>query len=158
MKRKILITNDDSYKSIGLKKLVKSAMRYGEVYVVAPKFQQSGKSHSLILRHSYECKKVEDIYPGVNTWYVDATPADCVRTAKFYLNLDIDVVFSGINEGYNIGDDIIYSGTTAAATEGALAGYKSIAFSTAHDGLEKIDENAFFIKTHANYSPILQYL
>ncbi len=138
---KFLITNDDGYNAIGIKKLASYAIQYGEVYVIAPKYQQSGKSHSLTMRRHFEIKQVEDILPGVKTWYVDSTPADCVRVAKYLLNLDIDVVLSGINDGYNIGDDILYSGTTAAATEAVLCGYKAIAFSTGMNDLNRIDEN-----------------
>lgn len=137
---KILITNDDGYNAIGIKKLVEFAMKYGEVMVVAPKVEQSGKSHSLTLRRNFSCEKVEDIVPGVPTWVVDSTPADCVKTAHFFLKLDYDVVFSGINAGFNIGHDIIYSGTTAAATEAVLLGKKGIAFSTEYDSFKTVEE------------------
>lgn len=140
----ILVTNDDGYNTFGLKLLVKHALKYGNVYVVAPKEEQSGKSHSLTLRKHYAVEKCEDVMPGVPTWKVDSTPADCVRIAHYYLKLDFDIVFSGINAGFNIGDDIIYSGTTAAATEAILCGKKAIAFSTNHNTFEgainKIEE------------------
>lgn len=132
----ILITNDDGYNSIGLKILVESAKKYGTIYVVAPKNEQSCKSHSLTLRSHIEIKKCESILPGIETWWVDGTPADCVRVANYYLKIGFDIVLSGINAGFNIGHDIIYSGTTAAATEAILCGKKAIAISTNHDSLD----------------------
>lgn len=135
---KILITNDDGYNAIGIKELVKVASKYGECVVVAPKYEQSGKSHSLNIRVDMEFKQVEDIIPGVKTFYLDSTPADCVRVASFVFKNEFDLVLSGVNNGYNLGEDIIYSGTMAAATEACLLGKKAIAFSTSHNDVDKI--------------------
>lgn len=138
---RILITNDDAYNAIGLKELVKVASNYGECVVIAPKFEQSGKSHSLNIRVDMEFKKVEDIIPGVDTFYLDSTPADCVRVASYIYKNNFDLVLSGVNNGFNLGEDIIYSGTMAAATEACLLGMKAIAFSTSRDDVDKISEN-----------------
>ena len=138
---RILVTNDDGIGAIGLKKLVSVALKYGEVTVVAPKIEQSAKSHAISVRTPFEFKKIEDILPNVNTYYIDSTPADCVRVAYFYLKSDFDVVFSGVNSGYNLGEDITYSGTCAAATEGALLGKKGIAISTDFNTIDKIDDD-----------------
>jgi len=138
----ILITNDDGYQAEGLKKLVKHCLAYGNIIVVAPKEEQSGKSCSCIFKTSYQVYPVEDIVPGVKTWVVESTPTDCVRIARYYLNLDFDIVLSGINKGFNLGDDINYSGTIGAATEAILCGKKAIALSTDYDSFEGIDINA----------------
>lgn len=135
----ILITNDDGVNAIGLKALVKVASKYGKCVVVAPKFEQSAKSHSLILRKELEFKKINDILEGVDTYYLDSTPADCVRVAYSMFDINFDLVLSGVNNGYNLGEDILYSGTMAAATEAALLGMKAIAFSTQYQDVDKID-------------------
>ncbi len=136
----ILVTNDDGIFAPGLKKLVKEALKYGRVTVIAPKVEQSAKSHSIQVRTPIEFKKVEDIIEGVDTYYADSTPADCVRIAYFYLNLDFDVVFSGVNAGFNMGEDITYSGTCAAATESAMLGRKGLAFSCNFDDINVVDK------------------
>ena len=135
---KILITNDDGINAVGLKQLVKVASKYGKCTVVAPKVEQSAKSHSLNLRKDLEFKKIEDIIDGVDTYYLDSTPADCVRVAYSLLDKDYDLVLSGVNNGYNLGEDIHYSGTMAAATESAILGFKTIAFSTNFEDVDKI--------------------
>ena len=91
---KILVTNDDGYTKEGIKKLVKEAMKYGECIVVAPMKEQSGKSHSLCIREEMAFKQVEDIIPGVKTYYLDSTPADCVRVAHYYLKCKIDIIYA----------------------------------------------------------------
>ncbi|HEY8395881.1 MAG TPA: 5'/3'-nucleotidase SurE [Bacilli bacterium] len=125
---KILITNDDSIKAKGLWELVKLSKKYGEVKVLAPAFEQSGKSHSINIHSGLKLEKFD--LEDITVYSLDSTPADCVRAAYFGLNWDFDIVFSGINCGLNIGEDIFYSGTCAAATEAALLGKKGIAFST----------------------------
>ena len=135
---KILITNDDGVYSLGLKFLVEAAKKYGECFVIAPKYEQSAKSHSLNIKDELEFKQITDIIPGVKTYYLDSTPADCVRVAHSFFKNEFDLVLSGVNNGYNLGEDIIYSGTTAAATEAVLLGKKAIAFSTQHGDVGKI--------------------
>ena len=148
---KILLTNDDGIYAEGLKHLVEWAKTKGEVVVVAPKSEQSGKSHSIEIHKGFGFKKV-DLFEGVESYYVDSTPADCVRIAILGLKLKFDLVISGINRGFNLGGDICYSGTVGACFEGAHLGVKSIAFSTHWDNFDDADKNidrAFqFINNH----------
>ncbi len=132
---KILVTNDDGIYSEGIKLLVEKAKKYGEVVVVAPLKQQSAKSHSIEIKKAIRVEEV-DCFANVKAYAVDSTPADCVRFALYGLKLDIDIVFSGINKGLNLGDDILYSGTIGAAMEAALAGKKALAFSTWYQSFE----------------------
>lgn len=135
MALKILISNDDGIYAEGISLLINEAKKYGSVMVVAPKEEQSGKSHALTLRKPMEIKKI-DLYEGVESYYVDSTPADCVRYAYYGMNYDFDILLSGVNKGYNVGDDIMYSGTTAAAFEASSMGKKAIAFSCCAESFE----------------------
>lgn len=126
---KILIVNDDGIYAEGIKHLVKWAKTKGEVSVFAPKVQQSGKSHSIEIRKGYEVKKT-DVFAGVEAYSVDSTPADCVRIATLGMNKKFDLVLSGINCGFNLGEDIHYSGTVGACFEAAKGGIRAIAVST----------------------------
>lgn len=147
---RILITNDDGIKAEGLKILVEKAQKYGEVFVVAPLHEQSAKSHSICVRKGIKIEE-SNYFPGLKTYIVDSTPADCVRYAAYGLKEEFDVVFSGVNHGFNLGDDIMYSGTVAGASEGALVGKKAIAFSSHWQGyegaLEYFDEVMEYINT-----------
>ena len=125
---KILVTNDDSIFSPGLLALVKLAQKHGEVFVVAPLKQQSGKSHAINIIDGLELQKI-DLGLDIDAYSFNSTPADCVRAAHFGLKRDFDIVFSGINDGLNTGEDIAYSGTVAATTEAVLLGKKALAFS-----------------------------
>ena len=127
---RILITNDDSISSPVLPHLVRWAQKIGEVTVVVPKFEQSGKSHSIELHKPFEVLPC-DSFPGVRAYTVDSSPADCVRYAILGMREKFDLVISGINKGFNIGMDILYSGTVSAALEGVALGAKAIALSTA---------------------------
>jgi len=134
---RILITNDDGIQSEGLKILVEKAKKYGDIFVVAPLSEQSANSHSICVRRGIKIAE-SNIFPGVKTYTVDSTPADCVRYTAYGLREDFDIVFSGINCGFNLGDDIFYSGTVAGASEGALVGKKGIAFSSHYQGYEGV--------------------
>lgn len=151
----ILITNDDGINAIGLKQLVSVAIKYGKCTVVAPKVEQSAKSHSLNLRKNLEFKKVEEILPGVDTYYLDSTPADCVRVAYSCLNTKFDLVLSGVNDGYNLGEDIHYSGTMAAATEAAILGINALAFSSKYTMVDKIHEDLEKVMTYVMENKLL---
>lgn len=157
---RILITNDDGIQSIGLKILAEKAKKYGDVIVVAPKVEQSATSQAIRIRQGLSFEKIEDLVPGVDTYTVDSTPADCVRFACYFLKDSFDVVFSGINNGFNLGEDILYSGTVGAATEGVLAGRKAIAFSCKHNHFETaevaFDQVMEYILKHdlLNLSPL----
>ena len=129
MSKKVLLVNDDGIYFEGFKKTVDKFISLGyDVTVCAPMNPQSAKSHAIEIRNGILFEKI-DLFGDIDAYAIDSTPADCVRFAKYYLNWDGDLVISGVNEGLNLGDDILYSGTVAAATEAAVRGYKSIALS-----------------------------
>ena len=132
---RILITNDDGIHAPQLVNLARWAEKLGQVTVVAPKVEQSGKSQGIELHEPFEVKQVE-ISSGISAWSVDSTPADCIRFALFGLNQTFDLVISGINRGFNIGTDIMYSGTVGAAFEAVSLGMKAIALSTSPEYYE----------------------
>ena len=126
---RILITNDDGINAPGIRHLVEWARDKGEVTVVAPKVEQSAKSHAIEIRADIEIKPL-DIFDGVRAYSMDSTPADCVRYAVLGLKEQFDIVFSGINRGPNLGRDVVYSATVSAVFEAARLGIPAIAFST----------------------------
>ncbi len=128
-KMQILVVNDDGYTSEGIRILAEFAGTLGNVTLCAPKTEQSGKSHAINITSPFEAKRAEPI-GGAECWYVDSTPADCVRFAVNGLHREYDLVFSGINRGINVGRDILYSGTVGAIFEAAALGMPAIAFST----------------------------
>jgi 5'-nucleotidase len=122
---RILLTNDDGYRARGLTELRKSLTQLAELVTVAPDRNKSGASNSLTLDVPVRVGKVE---PGV--FFVTGTPTDCTHLAICGLfDFDFQMVCSGINDGPNLGDDVLYSGTVAAAMEGRLLGLPAIAFS-----------------------------
>ncbi len=132
---RILITNDDSINSPVLLPLAQWAQKLGQVTVLAPKYEQSGKSHGIEIHKSFEVKK-SDLLPGIEAYTVDSTPADCVRIAVLGMHKEFDLVISGINKGLNIGLDLSYSGTVGAIFEAACLGIQGIALSTSPDGFD----------------------
>jgi 5'-nucleotidase len=122
---RILVSNDDGYFAPGITLLAEALRAVGEVTVVAPERDRSGASNSLTLDRPLSVRKAANGY-----FFVNGTPTDCVHIAVTGL-LDFmpDLVVSGVNLGANMGDDTIYSGTVAAASEGFLLGIPSIAFS-----------------------------
>lgn len=126
---KILITNDDGVCAKGLVPLIRWAKTIGEVVTVAPKSEQSAKSHGIQIHHPFHVSRVE-LAPGIGAYAVDSTPADCVRFAVLGLEQKFDLVISGVNRGFNIGTDIMYSGTVAAVFEAAALGLRALAIST----------------------------
>lgn len=123
---RILVSNDDGYRSAGLKVLAEAAAQYGEVTVVAPERDRSGASNSLTLDRPLRVE--QDTTTGF--YFVNGTPTDCVHVALGALMTEPpELVLSGVNRGANLGDDVIYSGTVAAAMEGRLLGVPAIAFS-----------------------------
>ena len=138
---KILIVNDDGIESEGLKILVKWATSLGDVTVVAPKTQQSGKSHAITIHEPFE---VQELSLGIGekaAYYVDSTPVDCVRFGTIGLKQKYDLILSGINRGYNVGEDILYSGTVGAIFESALRRTRGIAFSTTYETFEYAEKS-----------------
>ena len=124
---RLLVTNDDGIFAHGLDCLVAAAERLGDVTVVAPDREQSATSHSLTLHHP-----LRPVTRGERRWQVDGTPTDCVMLAVEALMPERpDWVLSGINHGQNMGEDVLYSGTVAAAMEGLALGVPSIAVSFA---------------------------
>jgi 5'-nucleotidase len=124
---RFLCTNDDGILAAGLDCLVRAAEHIGEVTVVAPDREQSATSHSLTLHHP-----LRPIRRGERRFQVDGTPTDCVMLAVEALMTERpDFVLSGINHGHNMGEDVLYSGTVAAAMEGLALGIPSIAVSFA---------------------------
>ena len=126
-KKTILISNDDGVYAPGIKALQKELRKNPnwEVITVAPLTEQSGSSHALTLHHPLRIEKI-----GKNTYGVSGTPTDSVTLAlNFILKKKPDLVISGINRGGNIGEDVHYSGTVAAAMEGAIMGVPAIAIS-----------------------------
>src|SRR3954464_8606548 len=124
---RLLITNDDGILANGIECLIAAAEPLGEVTVVAPDREQSATSHSLTLHHP-----VRPVQRGERRWQVDGTPTDCVLLAVEALMPERpDFVLSGVNHGQNMGDDVLYSGTVAAAMEGISLGIPSIAVSFA---------------------------
>src|SRR5213075_850227 len=122
-----LCTNDDGILAHGLECLVEAAEPLGEVTVVAPDREQSATSHSLTLHHP-----IRPVKRGERKYQVDGTPTDCVMLAvEALMEQRPDYVLSGINHGQNMGEDVLYSGTVAAAMEGLALGIPSIAISFA---------------------------
>jgi 5'-nucleotidase len=122
---RILLSNDDGYFAPGLAALAEGLKPLGEVTVVAPERDRSGASNSLTLDRPLSVHRAHNGF-----WYVNGTPTDCVHMAVTgLLDFEPDMVVSGINTGSNMGDDTLYSGTVAAATEGYLLGIPAIAVS-----------------------------
>jgi len=125
MSRCILISNDDGYDAPGIQVLADALDSLGEVWVVAPDNEQSASSHSLTIRRPIDVKRVSERH-----YRVSGTPTDCVVLAmQVLLDRKPDLVVSGINHGPNMGEDVHYSGTVAAAFEGAILGVPAVAIS-----------------------------
>jgi len=122
---RILVTNDDGFRSDGIQALARALGKIGDVTIVAPTIEASAIGHALTLRHPLRLESVAE-----NVYAVDGTPTDCVNiaVAQVFKGLP-DLVVSGINKGWNLGDDITYSGTVAGALEAALLGVPAMAVS-----------------------------
>lgn len=132
---KILCTNDDGYLATGIRVLAQAASALGRVTTVAPDREQSATSHSLTLHHPLRARRALD-----GTWVVDGTPTDCVLLAVNELLPERpDACLSGINHGPNMGEDVLYSGTVAAAMEATVMGIPAIALSYAGGYHEEIE-------------------
>ena len=131
---RILLVNDDGIFAKGIYHLAKAAATLGEVWVVAPAAQCSAMSHHITFGRTFVVHQ-EDILDGIPAFSVDGTPADCVKVAvNHVLPEKPDLVLSGINDGYNTGIDILYSGTVGAAMEALLQGIPAMAFSIGRKG------------------------
>ena len=135
---KILISNDDGYLAPGINALAEQLAGIADIVVVAPDSNRSGSSNSLTLDKPLRVVRAENGFYSIN-----GTPSDCVHIALTgILTERPDLVVSGINQGQNMGDDTLYSGTVAAATEGYLFGIPSIAFSQVEHRWANLDAAA----------------
>ena len=142
----ILLTNDDGVQSEGLKALAAALAPLGEVTVVAPLQEASAIGHALTLRRPLRCETI-----GENIYSVDGTPTDCVNIAvTTVLRRLPDLILSGINKGWNLGDDVTYSGTVSGALEGALLGVPSLAVS-----LQKSRNNMYDFRESAQAAAVV---
>jgi 5'-nucleotidase len=132
---RILVSNDDGVYSPGILALAQVASRYGEVRIVAPDVEQSSMSHAITGTRPLRVRPAR--VAEFDAFRVNGTPSDCVAVGAYVWG-NVDVVFSGINLGLNVGNSMWHSGTLAAAKQAALLGYRGIAFSAPHEG-EEID-------------------
>lgn len=152
---RILLTNDDGVHSSGLLAAAKALKPLGEVIIVAPDREQSGVGSAISMSKPISMTEITPILDGIETFAVDATPADCMILAIESLIKDpIDLVISGINQGANLGHDIFISGTIGAALQGFLHGIPSVAVSVVallnpkFDAAEKIIKSV--VEAHMN--------
>lgn len=139
----ILLTNDDGYLAQGLNVLAKALAEHAEISVVAPDRNRSAASNSLTLEMPLRISAAENGFIKV-----EGTPTDCVHLAiTGLLDNEPDMVFAGINHGANLGDDVLYSGTVAAATEGRFLGFPAIAISLAGHNAQHFDTAAHVAAT-----------
>lgn len=141
IKKTILVTNDDGINSLGLIELARAMKDLGEIWIVVPDRDRSGVSHALTLRSPIRLDK-RQIDGHERAYATDGTPADCVYLSLSHLlaGVKVDLVVSGINRGFNLADDITYSGTVAAALEAVLLDVPAIAVS-----LETFDSDSLNI-------------
>jgi 5'-nucleotidase len=135
---KILISNDDGYLAPGIIALADALRPHADITVVAPDSNRSGASNALTLDRPLSVSRADNGF-----YFVNGTPSDCVHIALTALMKEApDLVVSGINQGQNMGDDTLYSGTVAAATEAYLFGIPAIAFSQVDKGWDKLADAA----------------
>lgn len=138
----ILLTNDDGIYAPGLAAMERALVRLGEVHVVAPAVEQSGVGHSITFLSPLMAKEVFD-GERRRGWAVEGSPADCVKLALAeFCPRKPDLLVSGINGGLNLGINVLYSGTVAGATEGAVFGITSVAVSLEYDEHAQFDRAA----------------
>lgn len=139
---RILLSNDDGYFAPGLVCLAQALAPVADIKVVAPERDRSGASHSLTLTQALRVQQADNGF-----YFVDGTPTDCVHLAiTGLLEQEPDIVISGINHGANLGDDVIYSGTVAAAMEGRFLGLPAIAVSLARKTGTHFETAAYVIR------------
>lgn len=132
---RILVTNDDGIEAVGIKLLAETLGEFGEVYVIAPDSEKSAVGHGITMHSPLRVKEIDNYVGGVKAWSISGTPSDCVKIGvEYLLDFKPDMVVSGINNGGNLGTDVLYSGTVSAAVEGAINEIPSIAFSLAGSG------------------------
>ncbi len=141
---KIMITNDDGIDAPGIQMLQRVVAEFAEPIVVAPQEHLSGCSHQVNVGRAIK------VQSDANWHAVDGTPADCTRLGLLYLAADVDWVFSGVNDGGNLGVDVFMSGTVAGVREAALCGKPGIAFSQYRRNMGELDWN--------RYAPLVSYV
>lgn len=140
---KILISNDDGYQAPGILALADALRTIADITVVAPESNRSGTSNALTLDRPLRLHQADNGF-----YFVDGTPTDCVHIALTALmDSPPDLIVSGINQGQNMGDDTLYSGTVAAATEAYLFGIPAIAFSQVDKGWQHLESAANFARS-----------
>ena len=158
--KKVLITNDDGFEAEGIKTLVEQIYLFTkDIIVIAPKNNSSAASHSITLKDGMKLVKELPIYKDVETYSLTGSPADCVSVGIVYLEIKPDYVISGINNGLNMGIDILYSGTVAACFEAGIHNVKAIAFSCERNELisaSQIPSVINYINNIGNYT--LKYI
>lgn len=139
---RILLSNDDGYQARGLLALIAALEGLADTVVMAPERNQSGASHSLTLDMALRVARTDD-----GRYYVNGTPTDCVHLAVTgFFDAEPDMVIAGINHGANLGDDVLYSGTVAAAAEGRFLGLPAIAVSLIGDNPRYFDTAAEVVR------------
>ncbi|HSV56245.1 MAG TPA: 5'/3'-nucleotidase SurE [Magnetospirillaceae bacterium] len=127
----ILLVNDDGIEARGLALLARVMAEHGRLFVVAPQTEQSAIGHGITIHNPIRVLERTGLFPGeTRAWGLEAKPADCVKFALYALDLPVDLVVSGVNDGPNMGTDIVYSGTLAGASEAVICGKPAIAVST----------------------------
>lgn len=135
----IFVTNDDSVYSKGIKSLVESVSKFGDVILIAPDSPQSGMGHAITIHDPIRLSRIEN-FNGTEAYSCTGTPVDCVKLGIYeIMKGKPDLLVSGINHGANTATNVLYSGTMSAAVEGAMEGIPSIGFS-----LDSFDANADF--------------
>lgn len=151
---KLLISNDDGIYALGIRTLANTLAEAGhEVTVVCPDRERSATGHGLTLHQPIRAEIVESIFhPAVKAWACDGTPSDCVKLALWaLLDSPPDLVISGINQGANLGTEILYSGTVSAAMEGLIEGIPSVALSLTSFSYRDFQPAAKFAKILVEY-------
>ncbi len=142
---RILVSNDDGVLAPGIRVLAETLKDIAEIYVMAPDRNRSGASNSLTLLNPLRVRKLDSGYHSI-----EGTPTDCVHLALTgFFDFEFDMVISGINDGANLGDDVVYSGTVAAAMEGRNLGFPAIAVSLAGRPVEHYETAAIIVKNLA---------
>lgn len=141
----VLITNDDGCEAAGIKVLTKAFSSDFEVYVVAPEQEQSGTSHGITVSSPLRAREIY-LEGAKKAWSVSGTPVDCVKLAvEIFLPAQPDLIVSGINNGANLANDVIYSGTVSAAIEGAMLGIPALAVSLVTEYNSKNSEERYLV-------------
>lgn len=152
----ILISNDDGIYSKGIYELAKALKSLGKIFVVAPDKEQSATGHAITMHQPLRSKKINFFDTDIDAWWVSGTPADCIKLGiETLIGVKPDLIVSGINNGENLGTDIIYSGTVSAALEGSIFNIPAFAVSYAKYGEADFSKAAEYalqiIKQSLNY-------